>query len=133
MSLNRFPCWKLPSPTLPLRTETPPSLSPLPSPPQAMPKSHVSSGNGICVAIHLSSTGKMTTSLVTKNNAKKGQRMCGYCIHHVGGSGPASLTPARRKAALAAHKKSIAKFGGGHGRCEHHVTSWKKVCASGAM
>lgn len=98
-----------------------------------MPKAHLSTNNGICCAVHISPAGKMTTSLVTTKDIAKGKRMVGYCIHHVGGKGVASLTPARRKAVQTAHRKSIAKCGGVHGRCEHHVKAWKRVCASGAM
>ena len=79
-------------------------------------------------------TDRFTTSYVCKSKLQVGKQMRGKCVHAVGGTRNATLTPKRREAEIAKHTSRLGKTGLGRrkGRCSLHCVAWKKKGRKGA-
>lgn len=95
-----------------------------------MPK-HISKSGGILGAFKVNKSGKKTVSLINKAKLKAGKQMRGCCIHWVGGTGPATLTAARKARIHKEHAHGMKKVTDGV-HCHLHVKNWKQICLKGA-
>lgn len=72
----------------------------------------------------------LTTKQLPPSKLEPGTQLRKVCVHHIGGTGTASLTKRRRESVLRKHRNSLVP---GTFRCAEHCKNWKALARCGAV